>query len=55
MTRILLLLSYEKDCHRYGSEVEDSSVQESGSDTSTPEAEIAGADSDSSVDIQALQ
>jgi hypothetical protein len=37
----------------YDGEVEDISVDESGSDTSTSEVEITDSDSDSSLDIQA--
>jgi hypothetical protein len=46
---------HHSDCDSYGGEVHDISADEPRSDTSTSEVEITNSDSESSVDIQALQ
>jgi hypothetical protein len=47
-----MIKEHKRDCHSYDGEVEDISVDESGSDTSISEVEITDSDSDSSVDMQ---
>jgi hypothetical protein len=46
-----VIITHESDCDSYDGEVGEISVDETGSDTSTSEAEIIDFYSDSSVDI----